>query len=240
MSHQNSEGRSFVSRQGYGTYGNRYGGLGSGAGYDNYGNINKAGYGGYGNDHGAGYSGYGISSVYNYGVFLDPYLVLGSLGAAALISLLAFKVIVSLDTPTNTTRHLGREGFRDNNDMADVTSVHTIMENAEEKYDDENPLSSTTGSTSKMSPAVEDLAQGLNSLWKENKNDSGCVRCSLFRSAKAHTLNQDDPAMDLTLASVAHLLGAERSGQLLDEVTDLILEGTPVNCERKANTCILK
>lgn len=41
-------------------------------------------------------------------------------------------------------------------------------------------------------------------------------------------------------AGLAHMLGTERSGQLLDEVTDRVLEGRQVTCEQKSNTWVLK
>ncbi|CAL4063460.1 unnamed protein product, partial [Meganyctiphanes norvegica] len=92
-------GRVFSSRQGrqrnldrgYGDY--DYGGYGGyGAADDSYGH--GGGGGGY---HDSGYDtgGYGGGMSYQHGVYLDPYLILGGIGAAALLAFLAYRLIVT-------------------------------------------------------------------------------------------------------------------------------------------------
>ncbi|XP_071525246.1 uncharacterized protein [Panulirus ornatus] len=212
------EGRFLASWLGYG-----------GGGYgDGYGNDNRVGYGGYG----AYGDSYGTSS-YKYGIYLDPYLVLAGIGAAALLSFLAQKIVMMTPMPG---RHLGSDydltrlmGLSDSPGV--VGSLHTALEAAGDKYE------SKRSSGSQM----DDLIHQLNSLWWESKKDAGCLRCLVFNLTASQAHATHNLLRDLTLVVVAHLLGSERSGQLLDEVTSLRLKGTePVTCEREANTCRIK
>ncbi|XP_053646083.2 uncharacterized protein [Cherax quadricarinatus] len=209
-----SGGRFLVGTQLYGTN----------SGY----NANRAGHGGY--DSGVGYGAqnpYGTS--YNYGVYMDPYLVLGSLGAAALLSLLVFKVMASIST---TKARSLPENF--DTDMIDTFStLYTVLDDADDKYRHRRSSPTTMDDS-------DDLIHGINSLWREHQNDFGCVRCSLFRSIVAPGFTRHNVGKDLALVGVAHMLGTERSGQLVDEVAGLVMEGKPVTCEREINTCVLK
>ncbi|XP_042232340.1 uncharacterized protein LOC121873095 [Homarus americanus] len=217
------EGRSMVQRQGYG-----YGGYSQG--YGGYGGDGEISYGGYGAHDDYGTSGYG------YGVYLDPYLVLGSIGAAALLCFLAYKVIMTKSTTMTLRRRSNEEylSFLDSSDVPEVVhSIYSMLEGANDKYRSRRSLSSHLDFT-------DDLAQSLNSLWWEHEHHYGCVRCLLFNYTVERNHTEDNRLQRLTVAGMAHLLGADRSGQLVDEVTNLTLEGRPVICEQVSNTCNLK
>ncbi|XP_069953592.1 uncharacterized protein [Cherax quadricarinatus] len=168
---------------------------------------------------------------YTSKIHLDPYLILGGLGAAVLLAFLAYRVLV---TTKGGERSNDALTFMDLSDMPGVVhSIYSMLEGADDKYRARRSSHSSLDDS-------DDLAYGLNSLWREHQNDSGCVKCSLFSYTIEHTNTGHDLLQGIAVAGVAHLLGTERSGQLMDEVTSLILEGTPVTCEREVNTCVLK
>ncbi|XP_045620287.2 uncharacterized protein [Procambarus clarkii] len=224
------EGRSMMNRNGYSDQNDGYSRdgatYGSQGAYDE--SFSSYGAPSYGSAGGiGGYSAMGYTSK----VHLDPYLILGGLGAAVLLAYLAYRVLVTTEGMRRSHNDLT---FMDLSDMPGVVhSIYTMLEGADDKY-------RSRRSSSSLMDDSDDLAQELNSLWTEHENVSGCVRCLLFKSTVEHTVPGHSSFQGLVVASVAHLLGAERSGQLVDEVTSLILEGTPVTCEREANSCVLK
>ncbi|XP_071525247.1 LOW QUALITY PROTEIN: uncharacterized protein [Panulirus ornatus] len=220
-----AEGRSFMGRNGYNDHDDGYG-------HSGY-NVGGGGYGGYGayDD----YSSYGMqgysSGGYAAGVYLDPYLILGGLGAAVLLAFLAYRVIVTTEA---AKRALNDLTFMDLSDVPGIVhSIYSMLGDADDKYKSKRSLSAHMDDS-------DDLAQGLNSLWREHNRDFGCVRCSFFDYAVAHTHSDHDLIQGMAVAGLATLLGAERSGQLMDEVTSLRLEGRPISCVREANTCTVK
>nr|XP_027227533.1 uncharacterized protein LOC113819494 [Penaeus vannamei] len=202
---------------------------------------------GYGYDghssHGGGYGGYGayddsygssMHGSYGYGVYLDPYLILGGIGAAALLAFLAYRLIV---TTARRRRRSDDLTLMDLSDMPNIVySFYNMLESAESKYggaeDDSDDLPRLDDS--------DDLAEGLNSLWREFADGEGCVRCSLFDFVQSHFFTGLNVADSLAVASVAHLLGAEKSGQLVDQVHGLMIEGQEVTCAREGKHCDVK
>ncbi|XP_042865867.1 uncharacterized protein LOC122249236 [Penaeus japonicus] len=172
-------GRS-MSNRGYRDYDDGYGYDGHISGYS------SGGYGGGGGGGGGGYGGYGAyddsygSSMhggYGYGVYLDPYLILGGIGAAALLAFLAYRLIV---TTMRRRRRSDDLTLMDLSDMPNIVySFYNMLETAENKY----------GSEEDNPPQLDDsddLAEGLNSLWREYESEGGCVRCSLFDFVQNH------------------------------------------------------
>ncbi|XP_068200308.1 uncharacterized protein [Palaemon carinicauda] len=225
-----AEGRSLIARKGYhdSDYGHK----------DNYGHkdhyVHKDHYGH--EDIGYGYGAYGsfdeaygvYNQGYSSGVFLDPYLILGGLGAAALLAYLAYKVIVT--TAGERRRRSDDLTFMELSDMPNlVYSFYSLLEGADEKYGgvEEFPLDDT-----------EDLVSALNSLWYEREEEVGCVRCTLYNYVRDHFSLGHNAANSLLVAGIAHALGADGSGQLLDEVGSVLAEGQqPKDCLRQGNTC---
>ncbi|XP_042222405.1 uncharacterized protein LOC121866774 [Homarus americanus] len=259
-----AEGRSLMNRKGYSEYHDGYGqseyarGYGYGGygayddSYSSYGTQPVGGGGGYGSAGGgggygsagggggygsAGGGGFGLSGGYASGIQLDPYLILGGLGASVLLAFLAYRIIVTTEEEEDDSfgRHFSKDLYlRDLSDVPSVVhSIYSMLEDTENKYKSKRSLPLHQDDS-------DDLVQGLNSLWWEHENYFGCVRCSLFNFLIDHGHADNDLLRRLAVAGVAHLLGAERSGQLLDEVTGLILEGRPATCEQEDNTCTLK
>ncbi|CAL4139141.1 unnamed protein product, partial [Meganyctiphanes norvegica] len=79
----------------YDGYGNSGGyGYSGGYGHGGYGRDDQ--YGGYGaHDDGYGHSGGYGHSDYKMGVMLDPYLILGGIGAAAFLAFIAYRILVT-------------------------------------------------------------------------------------------------------------------------------------------------
>ncbi|XP_066981434.1 uncharacterized protein [Macrobrachium rosenbergii] len=232
-------GRSLMGRKGY--HDGDYGYKEQYSHKDNYGHKDpyghkdhyvhediSYGYGGYGSFD----EGYGVySQGYKSGVFLDPYLILGGLGAAALLAYLAYKVIVT--TAAARRRRSDDLTFMELSDMPNlVYSFYSLLEGADEKYGGVEPVHLDD---------TEDLVSALNSLWHEREEESGCIRCSLYSYAQDHFSLGHNAANALLVAGIAHALGADRSGQLLDEVGSVIVEGQPpMDCLRRGNTCYVK
>ncbi|KAK7081564.1 hypothetical protein SK128_007466 [Halocaridina rubra] len=216
------EGRYMSSRRDYIDYDDGYG-YNDRGGYDH----DVGGYGG----HGGHDDGYGVSNQgYKSGAHLDPYLILGGLGAAALLAYLAFKVIAT--TAGARRRRSDDLTFMELSDMPNIVySFYNILEGADEKYNSNLPI---------QLDDTEDLVRGLNTLWFEHQKENGCVRCSLFTFVRDHFSLGHNVADNLLVASVAHLVGAENSGQLVDEVTRALVEGQQVNCVSRNYTCYVK
>ncbi|KAK8378397.1 hypothetical protein O3P69_011111 [Scylla paramamosain] len=215
---EQGEGRS-ISRQSYRDY--HDGGYGGHGAYDDS-------YGTYGGvSH--GYS----SGGYAAGVHMDPYLILAGLGAAVLLAYLAYRVLVT--TEAAGSRHLMDDlALRDLSDTPAVLhSLHSLLDDAERKYD-----------TKRSAPRddMDDFTDALNALWREHEVADGCVRCTLFDAILdyAHVGSASTSMPALAVSWLAHLLGAERPGQLLDEVVGQVVEGHSVVCHRHDHTCDLK
>lgn len=168
-------GRSLGNWLGYGDYNSGYGGGGYDDSYGAYSSYNREGYGGYG-AHGDSYG----TSSYSYGIYLDPYLVLAGIGAAALLSFLAHKVFMITKPPKKRRRSDAGLALTDLSDMPGVvSSIHSMLEAAGDKYESKRSLPAQLDD-------LDDLIQGLNSLWREHKSDSGCLRCSVFTFTANH------------------------------------------------------
>ena len=148
------------SHGGYGGGGSPYGEYGS---YDGYGD--QGGYGG--SSHGYGGSSNG------YGVYLDPYLVLASLGAAALLAYLAFKVITDSTTTVKTRR-------RRRNDQLDDTDIPGANHAFSTSFT--HGVEESSGLTQEL----DDLAEVVNGLWRERKDDPSCMSCRMTHYAHHH------------------------------------------------------
>ncbi|KAK3872970.1 hypothetical protein Pcinc_021993 [Petrolisthes cinctipes] len=229
-------GRSLFSHQGYvGGYSDGHIGGGD---IQSKGYINS-GYGGYGSNVGYGgygsHDGYGTSSYdKGYGLYLDPYLVLAGLGAATLLGYLGYKIILS---KTSTMRRRRSVEDLEFSDMVDLSQqVHGALEVAEARYE----FSEASHGSSSPLDDLDNLLEGLNAVWREQESDSGCVSCSIVDFVVTHTITGRDQLIGFIMAGLAHMLGSERSGQLLDEVTNRILGGHQVTWDQKGNTCVLK
>lgn len=150
-------------------------------GYGYEGHVSSHGGGGYGG-YGAYDDSYGSSmhGGYGYGVYLDPYLILGGIGAAALLAFLAYRLIV---TTARRRRRSDDLTLMDLSDMPNIVySFYNMLEAAESKY------GGAEGGSDDL-PRLDDsddLAEGLNSLWREFADGEGCVRCSLFDFVRSH------------------------------------------------------
>ncbi|XP_045120836.1 uncharacterized protein LOC123510097 [Portunus trituberculatus] len=216
---EEAEGRS-ISRNGYRDY--HDGGYGGHGAYDDsygtYGGVSQ------------GYS----SGGYAAGVHMDPYLILAGLGAAVLLAYLAYRVLVTTEAGGDGRSLLDDLALRDLSDTPVVLhSLHSLLDDAERKYD-----------TKRSAPRddMDDFTDALNDLWYQHQAADGCVRCALFDAMLdyAHVGSASTSVPALAVSWLAHLLGAERSGQLVDQVVGQVVEGQPVTCRRHQHTCDLK
>ncbi|XP_045119683.1 uncharacterized protein LOC123509456 [Portunus trituberculatus] len=190
-----------------------------GVSYGEYGSPD--GYGAYGGHAGYGGGSYGYGG-HGYGLYLDPYLVLASIGAAALLAYLGFKVILA---KTTAMRRLRRDDQLDESDLP-----RGLVDTPE--YDLKGSL--------RFTEELDDLAGALNGLWVERQrhDDPACVSCWMTTFAARHD-SARPPLVPIVVSLLAHLLGAPRSGQLMDQATLQVLEGRPVTCPRVPDTCDL-
>ncbi|XP_063850483.1 uncharacterized protein LOC135094372 [Scylla paramamosain] len=196
-----------------------YGGYTLGGGsYGEYGSPER--YGSQGGHSGYGGGSYGYSGE-GYGMYLDPYLVLASIGAAALLAYIGFKVIVA---KTMKRRR------RSDDQLDDSDLPRGLVDTS--GYDFKGSLG--------FAEELDDLAEALNGLWLERQrhDDPRCVSCWVTRFA-AHHDSARPPLVPLVVSLLAHLLGAPRSGQLMDQATLQVLEGRHVTCPHPPNTCDL-
>ncbi|CAL4078172.1 unnamed protein product, partial [Meganyctiphanes norvegica] len=242
----------YSQRQGYrdsDMYGrdDRYGysgGYGHSGGY-NHGDIGfDDPYGGFGSyDGGYGHSGgYGDSS-YKMAVQIDPYLVIGSIGAAATLAFIAYRILVTTEAGGGGGGAPRRRSFNDliHMELSDVpsfvSSIHNLLQSSDDKHNSTAGLTTLDGADDPQDYSDE-LAQGINSLWwARTSSADACVRCSLFDYIQKHPYFGDEIADNLIMASIAYILEAEQPGQLLDEFNTQWLEGDNVTCEMFHNTC---
>lgn len=130
-------------------------------------------YGGHGSyDSGYGHSGggYGHETSHQQSYHqIDPYLLLAGLGAATLLSYIAYLVLTTMAAGGGgkKKRSLDFPGNQDLSDLPEVLySINNMIETAEEKFGEEEEDS------------MDDLSSSLNSLWN-TRQEEGCVRCAL-------------------------------------------------------------
>ena len=108
----------------------------------------------------------------NTQIQINPYLILAGIGAAALMTFLAYRVIVTTKSGRAFNKRDLDLGMMDQTDSPGlISSIYNFIENAHEKYD---PTYETS----------DDLAYNLNNLWHEYLNSDGCLRCQLFNYVK--------------------------------------------------------
>lgn len=127
-----------------------------------HGGYGGGGYGGYGSYDGYGYGGHG-----GYGVYLDPYLLLAGIGAAALLGFLAYRVFIASTTPMRRRRR--RDDHLDDTDLP-------------EPHDDYY-FRGDFGRSLGIADDLDDLAEALNALWRQRDDDPRCVSCWVTRYA---------------------------------------------------------
>ena len=103
---------------------------------------------------------------------IDPYLLLAGIGAAALLTFVAYRIIVT------TMRRKKRDidlGFIYGSDSPEIVSyIWNMIDEGNDKYD--------------YYSSSENLVNNINNQWKEFKNrKSGCVKCKLFEYLKDET-----------------------------------------------------
>ncbi|XP_050692711.1 uncharacterized protein LOC126983704 [Eriocheir sinensis] len=193
-----------------------------------HGGYGGGGYGGYGSYDGYGYGGHG-----GYGVYLDPYLLLAGIGAAALLAYLAYRVFIATTT-------MAGAGRRRRDDHLDNTDLPEALKGVEWTLNNDYYFRGDFGRSLGITDDLDDLAEALNALWRQRQDDPRCVSCWVTRYAARSQSSSRPPLAPLLVSVMAHLIGAPRSGQLMDEVTVQALEGRPVTCPRQAYTCDLQ
>ncbi|KAL7632504.1 UNVERIFIED_CONTAM: hypothetical protein RMT77_017167 [Armadillidium vulgare] len=178
--------------------------------------------------------GHGNTGGYGSMMKSDPLILLAGLAFATFAAYLCYRLLSS--TPPVEKR--GFDGSSLSLYLSDIpvmmTNLHTWIEGSEQRYEAPEDLPETS---------IDNFIASINNLWRSYKKDTvskSCIKrylCYYTQENPLKTIQFGTNFNQLTLLTLAHLLGAKTSSKESDIYVQKLTNGQMVNCEKEAPAC---